>query len=148
MIALSQINGKLVRSVSPTKILRFALFATAIISLLLIFTGIFNAGFWSILVLIFLYIASLGMIFPNATAGALSEQTENAGSASALIGTLQYGLAAISSSFISHFNNGTAIPMISIICVCGITAFFILNLLLTREKKIAFAVSEEHITFG
>lgn len=148
MIALSQINGKLVRSVSPTKILRFALFATAIISLLLIFTGIFNAGFWSILVLIFLYIASLGMIFPNATAGALSEQTENAGSASALIGTLQYGLAAISSSFISHFNNGTAIPMISIIGVCGITAFFILNLLLTREKKIAFAVSEEHITFG
>lgn len=148
MIALSQINGKLVRSVSPTKILRFALFATAIISLLLIFTGIFNAGFWSILILIFLYIASLGMIFPNATAGALSEQTENAGSASALIGTLQYGLAAISSSFISHFNNGTAIPMISIIGVCGITAFSILNLLLTREKKSAFDVSEEHITFG
>jgi DHA1 family bicyclomycin/chloramphenicol resistance-like MFS transporter len=148
MVALSQINGKLVRSVNPTKILRVCLIATAFISLLLIIAGIFNFGFWGVVIPIFLYVASLGMILPNTTAGALAEQTENAGSASALIGTLQYGLAAIASSLVSYLGNGTSLAMTALIGTCGITAFLTLNLLLSAKKKQKFAVSEEHITFG
>jgi len=88
------------------------------------------------------------MILPNATAGALAEQTENAGSASALIGTLQYGLAAIASSLVSYFNNGTPLAMTAIIGVCGISAFIALNFLLGAKKREKFSVAEEHITFG
>lgn len=147
LIAVSQINGRLVRVVNPTKILRVCLATTSIFCVFLILAGIFNAGFWATAILIFLYVASLGMILPNATAGALSEQTENAGSASALIGSLQYGLAAIASTLVSHFNNGTTLPMTAAIGVCGIAAFVALNLLLgVKEEK--FAVSKEHITFG
>ena len=148
LIALSQVNGRLVRSVNPTKILRVCLFVTAIFSFGLILAGIFNLGFWSVAILIFLYVASLGMILPNATAGALSEQTENAGSASALIGSLQYGLAAIASSCVSYFNNGTTFPMTAIIGICGIAAFTALSFLFGAKKKQHFAVSEEHVTFG
>jgi MFS transporter, DHA1 family, multidrug resistance protein len=148
MIALSQINGRLVRSYNPTKILRVCLFVTAIISVILILAGILNFGFPGLAVTIFLYITSLGMIFPNATAGALSEQTENAGSASALIGFLQYGLAAIASSLVSYLNNGTSLAMPALIGTCGIAAFLALNLLLSAKKRQAFTVSEEHITFG
>ncbi|HEX8290021.1 MAG TPA: Bcr/CflA family multidrug efflux MFS transporter [Pyrinomonadaceae bacterium] len=148
MIAVSQINGRLVRAYNPTKILRVCLFATAISSLVLIFAGVLNFGFWGVAISIFLYIASLGMIFPNATAGALSEQNENAGSASALIGTLQYGLAAITSSLVSYFNNGTSLSMTAFVGGCGIAAFLTLNLLLGARKKQEFTVSEEHTTFG
>ena len=148
MVALSQINSRLVRSVNPTKILRVCLFVTAFFSLLLILAGVLGFGFWGVAVPIFLYIASLGMILPNATAGALSEQTENAGSASALIGTLQYGLAALASSLVSYFNNGTALAMTVLIGACGIAAFLGFNLLLSAKKSREFTVSEEHTTFG
>lgn len=148
MIAVSQINARVVRSANPTKILRGCLLVVAIFSLVLIFAGILNLGFWSVAIPIFLYIASLGMIFPNATAGALSEQTENAGSASALIGSLQYGLAAIASSLVSYLSNGTLLPMTALIGTCGIAAFLALNFLLGAKKRQEFTVSEEHTTFG
>ena len=121
---------------------------TAAIGIFLIFAGIFILGFWSVAIPIFFYVASLGMILPNATAGALAEQSENTGSASALIGTLQYGLEAIASSIVSYFNNGTSLPMSAVIGICGITAFLILNLLLGAKTKQKLKVAEEHITFG
>ncbi len=149
MIALSQVNAKLVRSVNPTRILRVCLSITAIFSLMLIFAGLFNLGFWGVVIPIFLYVASLGMILPNSTAGALSGQSENAGSASALIGTLQYGLAAVASSLVSYLGNGTTLTMTALIGICGITAFLALNLFrLGAKRKKEFAVSEEHITIG
>jgi DHA1 family bicyclomycin/chloramphenicol resistance-like MFS transporter len=148
MIAVSQINARVVRSVNPTKILRICLFVTAFFSLLLIAAGVLGFGFWGVAIPIFLYVASLGMILPNATAGALSEQAENAGSASALIGTVQYGMAAIVSSLVSHFNNGSSLAMTALIGACGIAAFLALNLLLGAKKERKFNVSEEHITFG
>ena len=146
MIALSQINARVVRNVDPTRLLRVSLSVTAVFSLVLIFAGIFNLGFWGTAIPIFLYVASLGMILPNATAGALSEQSANAGAASALIGSLQYGLAAIASSLVSYFNNGTSFAMTAIIGTCGIAAFLALNLLLGAKRE--FAVAEEHTTFG
>ena len=148
LITVSQINGKLVRVHNPTKILRACLFATAIFSVILIAAGVFNFGFWVVMIPIFLFVASLGMISPNATAGALSEQSENAGAASALIGSLQYGLAAIAAALVSFFNNGTQLPMTAIIGVCGIAAFLAFNLLHGSQPESRFAVSEEHITFG
>ncbi len=148
MIAVSQINGRLVRDFNPTQILRGCLVVTAFFSLLLILAGVLGFGFWGVAIPIFLYIASLGMIFPNATAGALAEQNENAGAASALIGSLQYGMAAIASSLVSHFSNGTTLPLTVLVGTCGIAAFLALNLLLGAKKKPEFAVSEEHITFG
>lgn len=148
LIAVSQINGRLVRLVDPTRILRVCLSVTAFLGLLLILTGVFDFGFWAVTILIFLYVASLGMIFPNATAGALSEQSENAGSASALLGSLQYGLAAIASALVSYLGNGTSLPMTALVGTCGIAAFLALNLLLGAKRKQQFAVSEEHTTFG
>lgn len=138
LIGCSQINGRLVRSFNPNQILRFSLPAITIFGLLLILAGIFALGFWAITVPLFLYIASLGMIFPNATAGALARQQEHAGAASALLGTLQYVLAAVSSGLVSYFNNGTALPMTALIGVCGIGAFLVfITLIAERKYKIA-----------
>lgn len=148
MIALSQLNGRLVRRYDPTKILRVCLAVTAVFSVVLIVAGLLNFGFWGVAVTIFFYVASLGMIFPNATAGALAAEAENAGSASALIGTLQYSMAAVASSLVSFLNNGTSLPMTALIGVCGIAAFLSLNLLVGGKKRGVVAVAEEHVTFG
>jgi DHA1 family bicyclomycin/chloramphenicol resistance-like MFS transporter len=148
LIALSQINARLVRRYHPTSILRVCLSATALLGVMLILAGVLNLGFRGVAVPIFLYIASLGMIFPNAMAGALAKQTENAGSASALIGSLQYGLAAVFSFLVSHFNNGTSLPMTILMGIGGIASFLIFNFLIRPGRKQEFTVSEEHVTFG
>lgn len=143
MVLLSQINGKLVRTFSPTKILRVCLVFTALIGLTLICVGIFGFSLWGLSVPIFFYVASLGMILPNTTAGALAEQQENSGAASALIGTFQYGLAAFASSSVSYFGNGTALPMTTIIGICGVTSFISFNFLSGSAVKSKLTISTE-----
>lgn len=147
LIVFSQINGRLVHSFNPTTILRIAVVLAAAFGVFLIAAGIFSFGFWGVTIAIFLYVAGLGLLLPNTMAGALSAQPDRAGSASALIGTLQYSLAATASALVGHFNNGTAMSMTITVGVCGLGAFLALNLLLGREKQ-EFEVGEEHTTFG
>lgn len=147
LIFMSQVNARLVQRFDPTTILRISLVMTAIFGAFLIIAGLLGFGFWGVVVAVFLYVASLGMIFPNSNAGALAADPERAGSASALLGSLQYAIAAIASTVVSHFNNGTPISMTVTIGVCGIAAFLVLLLLLPNEDR-KFVVSEEHSTIG
>ena len=55
--------------------------------------------------------ASGGFTNPNATVGALSRHGAHAGSASALMGTLQYALGAVSGLLVGALADGTARPM-------------------------------------
>ena len=48
---------------------------------------------------------------------------EGCGSASALLGTLQFVLGALAGSLISAFANGTPVPMAAVVAGCGATAF-------------------------
>lgn len=135
LIALSQLNGRLLRTRDADDILRRCLALTAVFCAALILAGVFNLGIWGVSIPLFLYIASLGMILPNATAGALSKQGAMAGTASALIGSLQYGLAAISSTLVSSLNNGTTLPVTLLIGFCGIAAFLIFTLFIAKRSR-------------
>ena len=84
------------------------LLATALLAGLA-FAGRF--GLWSVVLPIVLCTTSTGLVLPNATVGALSRQAGNAGSASALIGTLQFMLAAVAGSLMGLLTDGTARPM-------------------------------------
>jgi DHA1 family bicyclomycin/chloramphenicol resistance-like MFS transporter len=66
--------------------------------------------------------ATQGFTMPNATVGALSRHAAHAGSASALMGTLQFGLASISGLLVGIFSDGTARPMALLMLVGAIGA--------------------------
>jgi DHA1 family bicyclomycin/chloramphenicol resistance-like MFS transporter len=72
---------------------------------------------------LFCYIASLGFIFPNSTALAMSEHGERAGSAAALLGTLQYSAATISSLLVARLHDGGPWSMAVVIAGCGALAW-------------------------
>ncbi len=135
LIAFSQLNGRLVQSSHPTKILRTVLVFTAGAGVALAAAALFKPVFLLIVVPVFFFVASLGMVSPNSSAGALAEQGAVAGSASALLGTLQFGLAAIASTVVSHFGNGTALPMSGTIAVCGILALMMSRLTKTENGQ-------------
>jgi DHA1 family bicyclomycin/chloramphenicol resistance-like MFS transporter len=67
--------------------------------------------------------------YDGADNGPFSRQ---AGAASALMGSLQFVVAALISSLVSAFHNGTVIPMTGTMAICGLAAFFMLQLAVRR----------------
>jgi len=66
--------------------------------------------------------ASVGFIMPNATVGALARHAQHAGSASALMGTLQFCLGAVSGIAIGLLSNGSVVPMASLLLIGAVGA--------------------------
>jgi DHA1 family bicyclomycin/chloramphenicol resistance-like MFS transporter len=124
LIGASQVNAWLVRRQVPaTRILGRALIGLAVLGALLaghVTTGL--GGFPAMLVTIFGFVATLGLVMPNATACAMGSQRTGHGQASALVGTLQFGIATVSGSVVGAWHDGTARPMGWTIAVCGAAA--------------------------
>ncbi len=90
--------------------------------MLLGISALHTAQLWPLLIPLFICIASLGCIIPNASACAMSGQGARAGSASAMLGCLQFSVAAAAASLVGVLHDGTAMPMAMVITLCGILA--------------------------
>ncbi|USP42107.1 multidrug effflux MFS transporter [Acinetobacter sp. XS-4] len=115
VMGLSFVNRNLVKRFSLDQLLKFT---TAIAMLaLLILCLLFYAqigGIYSIIAMVFVFFSMNGMIAANSTAAALDGVPEMAGSASALIGSLQYGSGIISSLLLAWLSMDTPTTMIVI----------------------------------
>jgi DHA1 family bicyclomycin/chloramphenicol resistance-like MFS transporter len=123
MIA-SQINRYLASRVHPEVIVRAVLPIAVLAGMTLLvdaYTGF--GGFAGILVPLFCFIFCHGFTAPNTTALAMSPYGAAAGSASALMGTLQFVLGAATGSLVSALGDGTALPFAAVIAGCGLAAF-------------------------
>lgn len=135
LITASQVNARLVARLGPDRLLGRANAANALFGLALVATawsGI--GGFAGILVPLFGYVASLGFSIPNAAAGAMAPFPEQAGSASALLGTVQFTIAAGAGATVGATHDGTALPMAVVIAACGVTAFAVQRRLLAARR--------------
>lgn len=131
-----QMNRWLLRRFASRKILIRASVFNALAGGLLLtaaLTGL--GGFWVFLGLVFLCESSLALIFPNAAAVVMKPFAHQAGSASALMGTLQYAVGATSGALVGAFYNGTAIPMALLIAASSVLSCLILLLLAPRVLK-------------
>ena len=66
---------------------------------------------------------AMGFVMPNTAVGALSRHASQAGSASALMGTTQFCLAALSGVLVGYFTDGSARPMAALILLGAVGAF-------------------------
>ncbi|MBJ9705394.1 Bcr/CflA family multidrug efflux MFS transporter [Acinetobacter calcoaceticus] len=118
VMGLSFVNRNLVKRFTLDQLLKFT---TAIAMLaLLILCVLFYAqigGIYSIIAMVFVFFSMNGMIAANSTAAALDGVPEMAGSASALIGSLQYGSGIISSLLLAWLSTGTPTTMIVIMTI-------------------------------
>jgi MFS transporter, DHA1 family, multidrug resistance protein len=79
-----------------------------------------GASVLGILLPTMLYMVGTGFILPNAMAGAIGPFPSLAGTAAALLGFIQMGLAAGIGVAIGHLADGTARPMAAGIALCGL----------------------------
>lgn len=133
LITASQINARLVMRLGPDRLLARANLANALFGTLLVVAAWTRwGGLIGLLAPLFGYVASLGFSYPNAAAGAMGPFPDRAGSASALLGTVQFAIAAVAGAAVGWWHDGTALPMAVVIAVCGAIAFATQRTLVAR----------------
>jgi DHA1 family bicyclomycin/chloramphenicol resistance-like MFS transporter len=121
VILSAQVNGRIFHGHAPERLMRNAAFVQCVAGVLLIGAELSGATHMVWLALpLFLYLSCIGFVFPNAVALALANHGNIAGMASALLGTLQFSMAAIATLALGAINSATALPMSVAICACGV----------------------------
>lgn len=111
LISASQFNRLWLSKKNSRQITTVTIVLQFTASLLLITFIILDLHHLLIMSLIFIYLFWLGFLNPNTTALALEPFKKNAGTASAMLGSMQMIFGAAASAFVSLFHNGTALPM-------------------------------------
>ena len=127
IIGISQVNGFLAGRFDIRTILRTALVVAAGSGALLLVDACSGAGgFWGIYLPLWVFMASLGFVFPNTTVLAMSPHGRIAGNASAVLGFMQFGVSAIGGLVVSALQDAqhvaTAVPMAGSIALCSVAA--------------------------
>lgn len=124
LMAASQINRRLLLSASPESITRLVLWCQGGAGLLLV--GSAWVGFVpGIYAGSFLFLSGLGFAFPNTSALAMRPFGEQAGVASALVGSLGMACGALSSGLVSLIPGTSAMPMavgMAVSAILGVVA--------------------------
>lgn len=124
LIGASQVNRRLLRRFTPQQILNVAFMVNAVVALLLTVSVLTAVGGFPLqLALMFVCLSMTGFLYPNVTALALAPFDKSAGSASALLGTIQYLLGATAGVLVGMFHNGTAVPMTATVAACGVVGW-------------------------
>lgn len=78
------------------------------------------ASLWTVWLGFFGFLAGVGSLGPTAGALALAHQGQRAGTASALMGGLQFGLGTLAGLLLSVWHDGSARPLVTVMAICGI----------------------------
>ncbi|QBD81345.1 Bcr/CflA family efflux MFS transporter [Ktedonosporobacter rubrisoli] len=123
LAGMSQLNARLINRWPAQKLLSVGIAMLSLAALALLLVVLAGIGLSGILPLLFVFVASLGLIVPNATALALAAtDTRTSGSASGLLGMLQFAVGAVLAPLVGLGGTTTAIPMVAAIAAFGIAA--------------------------
>ena len=136
LAGMSQVSAWLVSRRSPQALLIGGVAALALASLAMLIVVLARIGLIGVLPLLFVFVASLGFIMPNAAALALATiDTRATGSGSGLLGLLQFAIGAILAPLVGLSGTTTAIPMVAAMATFGIVAL-ITCLVLARSVQL------------
>lgn len=118
------INSRLLPRFGSDRMLVFGTVLAVAAGLLLVLVA--STGFGglpAIAICCFLFMPSVSIVGSNAVAGALADYPHMAGTASALIGTTQFGVGAVVGALVGVLHDGTAVPMAGSIAAVALLAF-------------------------
>ncbi|EAK5092263.1 multidrug effflux MFS transporter [Campylobacter jejuni] len=134
-VICANINARLVLKYESEKILAKALMIMFISTVILLVNAFFHPNFLLFELSIFTSIAMLGFIAPNTTTLAMARFKEHSGTASAVLGTVQFGFAGLISFVVGAINANTPIILAFVMCACVLVANMIYFLIKIKEKK-------------
>ncbi|PXA92578.1 Bcr/CflA family drug resistance efflux transporter [Caulobacter sp. D4A] len=142
-IGMSQLNGWLSRKIGLRKVIRGAVFGYSTMMVLLAFVTSLGIDRLDVMAaFLFGGYGFLGMIIPTAAVLALEHHGRIAGTASAMMGTIQFVTSAVVVGLGGLFADGTSLPMVTVIAVCSVVVF-LLSLAVLRSSRGAMAAAAE-----
>lgn len=132
IVIMNAVNARIVGRFGQRRLLHLGVGLLVLFSVLLLVDALLGPVLWASLLLLWGAVASLGLVAANATALALDQVRHAAGTGSAVLGALQFGLAAVVSPIVGLGGDHTALPMaVAMVVSAGIGAA---ALLLTRRS--------------
>lgn len=135
-IGAAQLTGRLGRRFGLRTVLKRAICGNAAVMsllLVLIILGIDRLGL--LVILLFIGYGFIGLVAPITAVLALDEQGPIAGTASALMGTINFLTGTLVVSIMGMFGNCSALPMVATITACSISALILAGGPLGRDLK-------------
>ena len=126
-ISASQVNSLLLRKFKSEQMIFGALISQTFVVILFLILSINDLlDLYGTIIMLFLFLACLGISNPNTAGLTLAPFARNAGSASALMGAIQLGLGAFVSFAVGIFVDNSVVPMVIIMTITTILAMIIL----------------------
>ena len=133
---LGQVNGQLVSRFALRKLMTVGLLINGAAALAVLAGVTANLhGLAPLLVPLFCVVASQGLILPNGTALAMQSHPESAGTASALVGAIQFTLGAIVAPLVGLGGSHTALPMALVMAAVAVSALAVVRLTVRRPVR-------------
>lgn len=134
LITVSQVTARLLRHHKAERILLLSQSVQCLAGLALLAAAVTGfGGLWGIAVGLFVFVSLNAAILPTASGLALRHFGLQAGMASALLGTIQFGLGAMVATMVGAFSPATPVPMALVIAGCGISGLVFSFVLAPRE---------------
>ena len=129
MIGSTQMNHILLRKFTSEQIIKVSLLYQSVVGLIMI-VGVWMQWLdvYSLICLMFIFLTGHGLNSPNTAALSLEPFSKNAGSASAMMGSVRMAMGGITSAMVSIFHTGTALPMVAMMAACALVGVTILNM--------------------
>lgn len=141
--SVSQLTGMLTERFGLTRVVRTAVTgytATMVLLFAIMATGVEDLAVMA--ALLFIGYGFLGLVIPSTSVLAMEEHGAIAGTASALMGTLQFATGAVAMAVSSVFFDGRPLPMIAGITLCAVIAFALTQATLGRRRSLATDAAE------
>ncbi|MCM3713740.1 multidrug effflux MFS transporter [Alkalihalobacillus oceani] len=124
LIIASQVTGRFADRVPEIRFLFIGLLLLVSGGVILSVVVFMEAGLLALLVALFLTVSSIGFINPSGVSLAMKSQGSHAGSASALLGLVQFSIGGAMAPLVG-IAGATALPMGLIILLCSAAALFV-----------------------
>ncbi len=141
--AMSQLTGKFAEKYGLARVVRVAVSGYALTMVVLF--SLMASGIDSLAVLaalLFVGYGFVGLVIPSTSVLAMDDHGAIAGTASALLGTLQFAIGALAMGVSGAFFDGTPVPMVAGIAICAIISFTVAQFTLGRSRQAVEAPAE------
>ncbi|WNL44881.1 multidrug effflux MFS transporter [Dyella sp. BiH032] len=134
-IGAAQFTGKLGARYGLARLVRTAVVGYSVVMVMLLLlnvAGVDNLGV--MMALLFVGYGFLGLVMPSSAVLALEDHGKIAGTASALLGTIQFATGACVIGVVGRFLDGTARPMLAGIAACSVIALVLAQVTLRHRR--------------
>ena len=142
-IGVSQFTGKLAARFGLVRMVKVAVTGYAVVMALLLLTNLIGVDRLDVLIgMMLLGFGFLGLVVPATAVLALDQHGAIAGTASALMGTLQFVTGAAVMAIVGFFVDGSARPMVAGIAGCAVVALLIAQVTLGGQRPAALGTAQ------